>query len=209
MYQKNNILKTILITHADNEFGKSVAHSCVEHELKMLITGERKEVLYALDEEITEMGGDSIALVADLNDDTEANKLSAIAGVNFGKIDVVFHLPATQMPFSRQELWKMANSHLAELIPLCEILSEQGGGTILYFVMNSTTELELFKAIDRNAQDSFENLKKAFPKVNFLQLELKPNSDMSEKQNKELMEAIFYVLDAPKMLKISKFALDF
>ena len=202
-------MKTILITHADNEFGKSVVKSCVEHDLKMLIIGERKDTLYALDDEVSEMGGEAIALVADLSEEAEAEKLEAIANVNFGKIDVVFHLPPTQMPFNRQELWKMSNNHLSELIPLCETLSNQGGGTILYFVMNSSMELELFKAIEKNAQDSFENLKNAFPKVNFQQLELNPTSAMSETLNKELMEAIFYILEAPKMLKISKFALDF
>ena len=202
-------MKTILITHADNEFGKSVVKSCVEHDLKMLIIGERKEILYALDEEVAEMGGESIALKADLTQESEAKKLAAIANVNFGRLNVVFHLPPSQMPFDRQELWRMSNNHLAELIPICEILTVKGGGTVLYFVMNSNMEAKIFQAIEQNTQDSFENLKQAFPKVNFLQLELNPTSAMSATLNKELMDAIFYVLEAPKMLKISKFAIEF
>jgi hypothetical protein len=203
-------LKTILITHADNEFGKSIAVSCLERDFNMLIIGQQKKTLYDLDEMVKEIGGASIALVADLKDSTQAKKLAAIADVNFGRFDIVFHLPPTEMPFDRQALWSTLSNHLAELIPLCEILTKKGGGTVVYFSMRTNAKHPLFQAIEKNTSDSVANLKLAYPTITFMELEMKTISTaMSETVNNELINAIFYVLEAPKMLKIDKFALDF
>ncbi|MGB0862792.1 MAG: SDR family NAD(P)-dependent oxidoreductase [Saprospiraceae bacterium] len=203
-------MKTILITHADNEFGKSVTVSCLERGFNMLIVGQQKETLYDLDEMVKEIGGASIALVADLKDSSQAQKLAAIADVNFGRFDIIFHLPPTEMPFDKQALWSASSNHLAELIPLCEILNRKGGGTIVYFSIDTNAGHPLFQAVEKNISNSVSNLKLAYPTVNFVRLKMNATSTaMNKSLNNDLMDAIFYVLEAPKMLKIDKFALDF
>lgn len=198
------MLQTALITHADNELGKAIAVACAQKEMKVLIAGADKETLYDLDEEIQEMGSSSIALVADLKKAGEAEKLHQIAALNFGVLDMVLHLPYAQMPFQPYAIWQTTNQHLSELLPICEILSQQAHGTVVCLNFVNQVENSLMQAIQKNAKDGLNNLRQAFPTLDFLNVDVEIET-LNEKTFEALMDAIFYIVEAPESIKIDDF----
>jgi len=209
IFTKKNTMKLqiALITHADNELGIAISKACAEREMKLLIVGEDKELLYSLDEEIQELGGSAIALVADLHKFEEAKKLHQIATVNYGQLDMVLHLPYSKMPFQPHLAWETYNRHISELLPLCNRLNEQTESTIIFLNFINQSENKLFQAIRENIQDGLNNLRKAFPSIDILNIEVE--IEMFTKKNIEkLLEAIFYIVEAPESIRVENFKIN-
>lgn len=76
-----------MITGANSGIGLATAKLFVEEGAKVVITGRRQE---ALDEAISQIGGDSIALLADAGDISKTKEVVEQTVAAFGKIDILF-----------------------------------------------------------------------------------------------------------------------
>ena len=79
--------KTALITGGNSGIGLAAARLMLAQGARVAITGRDRA---KLDEAATELGGDVLALQADLNNSDDLAAVAAAVGKTFGTLDIVF-----------------------------------------------------------------------------------------------------------------------
>ena len=79
--------KTALITGGNSGIGLATARLMLEEGARVAITGRDRA---KLDAAVTELGGDVIAIAADLNRADDLAAVARVVGEKFGKLDIVF-----------------------------------------------------------------------------------------------------------------------
>ncbi len=88
----NNIKgKVIVITGASSGFGEISAKYLSERGAKVVLAARRSDRIEKLALEITEKGGDALAVTTDVTDINQVRKLAEAAVDNFGRIDVMIN----------------------------------------------------------------------------------------------------------------------
>ena len=79
--------KTVLITGGNSGIGLATAHLMIARGARVAITGRDRA---KLDEAATELGGDVLALQADLNDPAALERVARAVGEAYGHLDILF-----------------------------------------------------------------------------------------------------------------------
>jgi short-subunit dehydrogenase len=80
--------RTFVVTGASSGFGRGVALELGGHGANVVLAARRTELLEALADEISNMGGTPLVVTTDVSDPDEVNRLAEAALAQFGRIDV-------------------------------------------------------------------------------------------------------------------------
>lgn len=193
--------QSALITHADNELGKTIATAFAQKGIKMIITGSDDEYINDLGNEISELGGEVIALVTDWSKTDEIQKIQEIAQLNFGDLDLVVHLPYSQTPFQPHEFLQATQNHLSELKRLCVAMRHHIGTTLVCLNFVRSFDNSLFDSAQKNVEAEIASYQEKYKDLEFLNIDIKLES-WSKEQFEALIDSIFYVIESPENVKI-------
>ncbi len=87
--------KVAIITGASSGIGYASAKLFAREGAKVVVAARRRPELDALVEEITQTGGDAVALAGDVKDEAFAQALVELATAQFGGLDVAFNNAGT------------------------------------------------------------------------------------------------------------------
>ncbi len=94
--------KVIVITGASSGMGEATARGLAAKGAKVVLGARRMERLDAIVQDITQAGGQAIAVAADVSKLEDVQNLVATANATFGRVDVIFN-NAGLMPLSPLE----------------------------------------------------------------------------------------------------------
>ncbi|MBL1419913.1 MAG: SDR family oxidoreductase [Alphaproteobacteria bacterium] len=87
--------KVAIITGASAGIGRATALLFAQHGAKLIVTARRQNLLDSLVAEITQAGGEAIALAGDVADETHHQALTNLAIDHFGGLDIAFNNAGT------------------------------------------------------------------------------------------------------------------
>lgn len=87
--------KVVIITGASSGIGHATARLFAQEGAKIVIGARRQAKLDALADEITQAGGDAVALAGDIKDESYARELVELAVDSYGGLDVSFNNAGT------------------------------------------------------------------------------------------------------------------
>lgn len=90
--------KVAVITGAGNGFGVEIAKECAYRKIKMILVDIEKEDVELTKKMVCSMGGEAIALQADVTLFEEVKKMIDIAIEEYGQIDLLFNNAGVAIP---------------------------------------------------------------------------------------------------------------
>lgn len=132
--------KVALVTGGGKGIGKAIALGLAEAGAKVVICGRTKERLDETVEEIKGMGGEALAVQADITDNAQVERLVEISAEKFGSIDILVNNAARSFMRSllemREDGWdKVFNTNCKGTFlvsrAVAKIMIEKGGGRII------------------------------------------------------------------------------
>lgn len=198
------MIKNILITNADTDLGRTVAKVCTEQGLNILLTGQQQPILDGIAEEVRAIGGRAIAIVIDLSNEQAVEQLQNIIQVNFGELDVVFHLPRWSMSIQPFDVWSEFSQHVGELLPLCRVHHQSQSFTVVIVALDLAASSSLIDAAEAQSQFGLQQLQVLHGDISFLEVQLQVQNVIDENSFNAMIEAFDYVLNAPNSLKLDR-----
>ena len=83
--------KVAVVTGASSGIGRGIAHGLVREGARVVIAARRANELANVERELTEAGGQMLAVVTDVTDEAQVETLFARTMERFGRVDVLFN----------------------------------------------------------------------------------------------------------------------
>ena len=100
--------KVVLVTGASRGLGKVIAQDFAQQGAKVVLVARHIEPLEVLEDEILAVGGEALAVAADISDASSVQALAMQVGIAYGRVDIVIN-----------------NAAVAILKPMTEVSSEE------------------------------------------------------------------------------------